>query len=188
MYHSAPGELMSTFALSNFDLSRYDAILARGLSNGKGDPSGQMCIEAAICATLGLPHGDDPGCVATAVRAFKIALNDSQWPSPQARATGLYKLGLAQLGSKGVVDDRAFSVRLAQLTIQQLIPKLFREVFPSNQACLDVAKRCEIAGSARTDASYAAPAHAAYLTLSADLALEVLKELNSPGCQLLVND
>ena len=37
-----------------------DAGLIKGL--GVAEP-GKMCVEAAICYALGLPHGDNPGCV-----------------------------------------------------------------------------------------------------------------------------
>ena len=42
-----------------------------GLSHGLGRPEpGQMCVEAAVCYALGLPHTDEPMCVGSAVRAF----------------------------------------------------------------------------------------------------------------------
>jgi hypothetical protein len=133
----------------------FDAILSRGLSNGIGDRDGQMCVEAAICAAMGLPHGDDPQCVAASVRSFKIRLNDSpRWPSPQARADGLRRLGIAQLGSKGVVDDGEFVRRIAEATISRLLPRLFRAVFHGNERCLAAALRCETEGT--RDAAYAA--------------------------------
>ena len=101
----------STFDISTFNVEEFDCILACGLSKGLGQRDNQVCIEAAICQTLGLPHSDDPGCVADTVRAFKIALNDSKWSSPKARAEGLRDLGLAQLGSKGVVGNVEFATR-----------------------------------------------------------------------------
>src|SRR5687768_3819954 len=105
-----------------------DAILARGLCYGVGRRDGQMCIEAALCAVLDLPHDDDPQCVAERVRGYKIRLNDSNWSSPQARAAGLRDLGIAQLGSEGIVDNQQFRERLALLTIQKLVPPLFKQV------------------------------------------------------------
>lgn len=73
-----------------------------GLSSGLGvQKPGKMCVEAAVCYALGLPHGDNPPCVGVAVRAFKIRLNDSGWSSPEARAKGMRKLAIAQLGSDG---------------------------------------------------------------------------------------
>jgi len=175
---------------------KFDTILSRGLSMGLGDRSGQMCIEAALCAALDLPHGDDPGCVAEAVRSFKICLNDLNWSSSHARANGLRDLGIAQIGSKGVIDDVKFAQLLVERTIRVLIPRLFREIFQAYPDCLEAADRCEREGGqeAARDAERAArraagraagrAAEAAgdeYLTLSAKLALEVLREMKSPG-------
>jgi hypothetical protein len=249
------------FNVNTFDVTKYDSILQLGLSHGMGEQGGQMCIEAAICYTLGLPHSDDPRCVAKSVRAFKIRLNDKKWSSPQARAKGLRDLGLAQLGSLGIVNDKEFVTKLAEKTIRILIPKLFRSLPNSTEAMLATADRCELEGAdaaiyavdAAADAAAAADADAAdaaiyaadaiyaaaiyantayaaaiyanaaavdaaaaaanaaanaayanaaanaaaaaayanaaktdeYLILSANLALEILKELKSPGCELL---
>jgi len=136
-----------TFDVKGFDVAEYDRILDAGLSKGMGQRGQQVCIEAAICQVLGLSHSDDPGCVAASVRSFKIELNDGPWPSPDARAKGLHDLGLAQLGSLGVVNDVEFSKRMAEKTIRTLLPKLFREVFPGNKACLAAADRCEQEGT-----------------------------------------
>jgi hypothetical protein len=200
------------FDVNTFDIKTYDNLINRGLSTGLGNRGSQMCIEAVICCALGLPHSDDPGCVAISVRSFKITLNDKKWSNPEARAKGLRNLGLAQLGSLGVVNDAEFVSRLSKKLIQILIPKLFRAAF-KNQRCLDAATRCEqegtrvavmevyrAASAAAANAAYGAADAAAsaaavaadasyakdeYLILAANLALEVLKELKSPGCQLL---
>ena len=87
-------------------IPKFDAVLERGLCKGVGVRDGQMCIEAAICYALDLPHGDKPNCVAESVRRFKIKLNDAHWSSPQARARGLRDLGIAQIGSKEVIEDK----------------------------------------------------------------------------------
>src|SRR5580692_9706788 len=139
--------MASAFDVTSFDVAEFDRILSLGLSSGMGERGSQVCIEAAICQVMNLPHSDDPGCVAAAVRSYKITLNDSPWSSPAARAKGLHDLGLAQLGSKGVVDDREFATRMAEKTIRVLIPKLFRSIFPKDQACLDAALRCEREGT-----------------------------------------
>ena len=179
-----------TFNIKEFDIEKFDGILARGLSHGLGTRGESVCIEAAICETLGVEHGDDPGCVDQAVRAYKIKLNDSRWSSPKERSKGLRDLGIAQLGSLGSIDSKEFSRRLAEKTIRVLIPVLFRDLFPNNKKLLAVADRCEKEGT--KDAAYAA-ANAAdaaadadkYLNLSAKLALEVLREMQSPGVALL---
>jgi hypothetical protein len=146
------------FDVRKFDVARFDSILSKGLSSGLGTRGEQVCIEAAICQVLDLPHGDDPGCVALAVRSFKIALNDCNWSSPEARAKGLRDLGLAQLGSLGVVDDAEFVVRLSKKVISVLIPKLFRAVLADYPKCLEAADLCEKEGS--ESAAWAAEAAA----------------------------
>lgn len=235
------------FDINKFDVGKFDSIIARGLSLGLGSQGSQVCIEAAVCEALNLPHGDDPKCVASSVRRFKIRLNDAAWSSPQARAKGLRDLGIAQLGSLGVVDDVQFATKLAEKTIRQLLPKLYRELWPNDAEVEAVAQQCEQEGTqkaaraakavvadkkyatdythadtanaanaaydaysatddattaaatvtadtAPTAASYAAYAYAdaanaakrdEYLVFGAQLALETLRELGSPGCELL---
>ncbi len=217
----------NNFDLSTFDVKKFDEILSRGLSKGLGNSDGSMCIEAAICNVLGMEHNDDPKCVAISVRSFKILLNDKNWSSPEARAKGLRSLGIAQLGSLGVIDDLEFTKRLASQTIKTIIPKLFRQIFPNNEKCLNAVVKCENEGTSdaayaaadaadaaaaadaaynaadaaynAADAAYAAAdaavynavyavyatANDEYLILSADIALQILKDMGSPGCSLL---
>jgi hypothetical protein len=151
-------------------LSTVDA----GLCSGVGNPvPGQMCVEAAVCYALGLPHGDDPACVSPALRSFKIKLNDARWSSKQARAKGLRRLALIQLGSAGHLDDRKFVRRLIELTIRKAVPAALRSAAsiqkdPQYKASiLEHAVVCERDGT-RTAASDAAAA--AYTAASATCA------------------
>jgi hypothetical protein len=135
------------------------AVVDKGLSSGVGEPRpGFMCVEAAVCFALGLPHGDDPACVARAVRSLKICLNDKNWSSKAARAKGLRRLALAQLGSAGVVNDHEFAKRLAELAIRKCVPAALRSAAsiqkdPTHKsAMLEAASRCEKDGSARRTA------------------------------------
>ncbi len=196
-------------------ISKFDALVARGFCVGVGTPDGQLCVEAAITQALGMPFNDNPKCVASAVRSYKITINDShRWKSPQSRAEALRDIGIAQIGSNGVVDDNEFTRRFAAKTARVLIPMLFREFLSKNARCMAAADRCEQEGStealreARSAAAYATAATAAYaaaataayaadaaadaasgakrdpekyLRLSVSLALEVLRELKSPG-------
>jgi hypothetical protein len=103
------------------------SVIDAGLVSGLGKPiPGQMCVEAAVNYAMGLPHGDNPSCVASALRSLKIRLNDARWPSKKARTAGLRRLGLAQLGSAGVLDEREFARRCAALAIQTLVPIALR--------------------------------------------------------------
>lgn len=179
-------------------IPRLDIALRRGLRAGPGwDNRGQMCIEAALCFALGMPHSDQPKCVASSVRSFKIALNDSDWTSSRARAAGLRSLGIAQLGSLGVVDDGEFVGRLREQTVRQIIPALPRA---EGARCLSYTPpiaAVTAAGSADFLGAYAsfyatiagAASCAAwptrnnkYLLVSAGIALQILKDLKSPGC------
>lgn len=104
-------------------------VVDAGLVSGMGEPvPGQMCVEAAVCYAMGLPHGDQPACVAPALRALKIQLNDSRWSSDQARAKGLRRLAVAQLGSAGVLDEREFSRRIVLLAWRGNAPQTLKAV------------------------------------------------------------
>jgi hypothetical protein len=102
-------------------------LLSFGLIKGKGIPEpGKMCVEAAVCYAMGMPHGDQPKCVGSAVRAFKIALNDCEWPSNKARATGMRQLAIAQLGSDNL-DQMAFGKLNYLRGVQKVLPFIWRK-------------------------------------------------------------
>lgn len=190
-------------------------VVDAGLVSGLGNPvPGQMCVEAAVCFALGLPHGDDPACVARSLRRLKIRLNDASWSSKDARAKGLRRLAVAQLGSAGVLDEREFVRRVVDITIRKAVPVGLRAAAKRNprhtkqlEAC---AVRCETEGSrescaeakrvaraAAADAADAADAaadaaDAAYartrdrvLREYAEWVVEILIAMDAPGCQWL---
>jgi len=96
-----------------------------GLVNDVGDPvPGQMCVEAAVCYALGEPHGDTPSCVENHVRRVKIDLNDTNWTTDKARARGLVRVAIAQLGSKGKVKPTKFYNSLIRLCVAYVPPVL----------------------------------------------------------------
>lgn len=171
-----------------------------GLSNGLGNPiPGQMCVEAAVCYAMGLPHSDNPTCVGSAIRSFKICLNDNRWSSSKARAIGLRKLSIAQLGSDKI-DQVEFTKALAKLTIQQIIPLALSYLKQTDQV-KEAIEKCKDGSiesaryaqkTAAAAAAYAADdadaADAAYdnaLSKSADLAVQALRELNCEGVRLM---
>lgn len=94
-------------------LATVDAGICRGL--GSDQTPGHMCVEAAVCYALGLPHGDNPQCVDGALRRLKISLNDSEWSSNAARAKGLRRLAIAQLGTSKKFDHEFFAQQVAQV-------------------------------------------------------------------------
>jgi hypothetical protein len=153
-----------------------------GLCSGVGEPvPGQMCIEAAVCFALGEPHGDEPSCVAETLRAFKIQLNDTRWSSNEARALGLRRVAIAQLGSKGRLNDKIFIRALA---------KLARKWAPDANAAADAAAHAA-ADVAAAAAAAAAAHHAANaardkcLAKCAEDVVQLLISLDIPGCKWL---
>ena len=190
-------------------------VVDAGLVRGVGKPTpGEMCVEAAVCYALGQKHGDKPSCVSPAVRSLKITLNDSAWSSDQARAKGLRRLAIAQLGTKGVLNDREFVKRASEIAIRKAVPyalwcaaKVHKDAW-NKQALLNAAQRCErkgtkkAAGAARGAARVAGwAAEAAWavrvaawaaeaerdriLSLFAEEIVQVLIELKAPGCEWL---
>jgi hypothetical protein len=105
-------------------------LLSFGLSKGKGKPiPGEMCIEAVITVALGEPFSDKPSCVEQglgSVNEAKIALNDCDWSSPQARAKGMQKIALAQLGSNTLPID-AFCELMKLKSTQRILPYIIQK-------------------------------------------------------------
>ena len=173
-----------------------------------------MCVEAAVCYAMGMPHGDNPVCVGAAVRTFKIALNDKEWSSPRARAKGMRRVAIAQLGSDKI-DQSAFTKEIAFQTTKQIVPIALRAAAKLNPAHADnleaAAIGCEVAmdylsaknaayaAADAADAAYAANAAAdsAYATdekkktkdgifsKAAEIAVQALIKLGCEGTQWL---
>jgi hypothetical protein len=103
-------------------------VVGYGLCDGVGTPNlGKMCVEAAVCYALGLPHGDDPPCVADVVRVYKITLNDAYWESNEARGKAFEKIAICQLGSN-VIDQRKFIEKVTLEVIRQILPLVLEAV------------------------------------------------------------
>ena len=167
-----------------------------GLVCGVGKPiPGQMCVEAAVCYAMGLPHGDKPVCVAPSLRQLKLVLNDnSWWLSDQSRSKGLRQLAVAQLDSAGKLDEKDF--------VQRLVPLANTMAARASKNAAAAAAR-----AARATAIYAAVAVATYAAASAvaaatyataaaaeaekeliffaDEVVKILIDMKAPGCQWL---
>ncbi len=163
-----------------------------GLCSGIGKPvPGQMCVEAAVCYAMGLPHGDEPTCVSKAVRSVKIGLNDSIWSSNTTRARGMRKLAIAQLGSKDVIDDIEFVKQLSKMTITKIVPRALRyaaSIHPDlihKQALEYAAVGCEIEGrEAASAAAWAAASEAAWAASEAARAARAASEAASEAASV----
>ena len=66
---------------------------------------------------------DNPPCVSQVLRRFKMRLNDCEWSSPEARAAGLRRLAVAQLGSALCLDDIDFARRVSTLVKQKYVAR-----------------------------------------------------------------
>lgn len=127
------------------------AVVDQGLVQGVGIPvPGKMCVEAAVCFALGLPHGDKPECVSPVLRKLKIKLNDAMaWPDNTHRAKGLRALAVLQLGTQGELDEEEFSNRLVVGVTQEIISETLARAakectYEENQkALLSVAEKCK---------------------------------------------
>lgn len=147
---------MPDFVITKELVTKINGLLAHGLVAGLGKPQpGKMCVEALINNALGRPHGDKlQDCVFDELNQLKIRLNDANWSSPAARARGLARLAIAQLGSKGVVDEREFALRCADLAIRTCVPGALRAAAKIQKdekhrsALLNAADRCERGGGA----------------------------------------
>lgn len=132
-------------------------VVDAGLTKGKGKQSaGEMCVEAAVCYALGLPHSDDPPCVSRTLRHLKINLNDADWSSNQARAKGLRRLAIAQLGTD-TLDDIDFVKQLAIRTVNSFIPMVL-EGGPIDPALIKACREANDLTTARNAAGAAAAA------------------------------
>jgi hypothetical protein len=157
-----------------------------GLSCGLGKPKpGQMCVEAAVCYAMGMDHNDQPECVAPAVRDAKIALNDMKdWPSKKARAQGLLKVAIAQLGSDRVIKD--FNNDFERELSRQLARLIFASLLNNDKTYDDAIKffKYGVDDSAEGMFEYLPKGHK-YLLLAAEALLNTLKKFKSPGCRYL---
>lgn len=144
-------------------------VVDAGLSDGIGKPvPGQMCVEAAVCYALGQPHSDEPPCVNDAVRRFKIRLNDSPWSSNEARAAGMRRLAIAQLGTNDPsFDEKQFVEVLVDQTIRKIVPYALRCAIRAadgeHKAALEeAAMRCERDGNLEAAKKARSAAYVAY--------------------------
>jgi hypothetical protein len=134
--------------------SRVLDVVDAGLTNGLGLAiPGGMCVEAAVCYAMGLPHGDDPGCVNPILRFLKIYLNDSYWSSKKTRAMGMRRLAIAQLGTNSNFNSGDFTDLVLNFTIRVIVPIALRSLLKCSDLSSywdrisDAADECELLGT-----------------------------------------
>ena len=145
--------------------------VSAGLIGGLGAPRpGEMCIEAAICYTLGLQHGDRPTCVHQSIRGLSIALNDAKWSSNKVRADSLKNLAIAQLGTNTGFNAKLFASRASELAIRTCVPTALRiaasACLSHKEELLKHANECEKLGTKEAAKAAAKAAYAATYTAS----------------------
>ena len=153
-----------------------DAGLVSGLGVAK---PGKMCVEAAICYALELPHGDQPECVANCIRRYKIRINDAAWSSNAARTAGMRRAAIAQLGSEflDLPENRQlrkeFVMHLAEQVIRQILPVTLRATALRFKdkihagAIVEAALRCENEGTREAAENARKACRAAYAAYAA---------------------
>ena len=169
-----------------------------GLCSGLGRPEpGHMCVEAAVCYALGEPHGAEPTCVGSAVRAFEISLNDAPWPSNAERAAGMREVAICQLGSNAI-NQTAFATEVALRTVREILPIALRGIGLEAEAsacesAADLSAAAASAESAKSASASVASAAAASAELStrvsvlkaaAKIGAETLRKCACPGVHL----
>jgi len=122
--------MTETFTITKDFVDKLLGVVDAGLCSGMGrQEPGQMCVEAAVCYAMGLPHGDKPTCVSGSVRHLKVHLNDTiGWVCNESRAHGLREIAIAQLGSAGAVDDRLFINAFLQRVIKYVVPHVLLHI------------------------------------------------------------
>jgi hypothetical protein len=150
-------------------------IVDAGLIHGGGKKAiaGQVCVEQAVCMGLGLPFSDNPSCVAPVLRSLKIKLNDGPWSSNQARARGLRRLALAQIGSRDRLNETEFVRRVVDIALRISCPQALRAAASARKdkdhiaALIAAAARCETKGTLESALEARAAASAAFSASSA---------------------
>lgn len=163
---------MSDFHLTPELVKKVLKTVDAGLSSGLGTPTpGNMCVEAAVCYAMGLPHGDKPTCVDSVIRQVKISLNDAQWSSKATRASGMRRLAVLQLGTKDSGFNQVeFAKKLAMMTITTILPLALTAAGLHDHAvkcqAATTLKEAESAAKYAASAAYYAAKYAAYYAAS----------------------
>lgn len=153
--------------------------IRRGLVYGIGSGGdGYMCVQHAVARTFGEGRSDRPTCVDDDLRDIGITLNDWLWMSDEARAQGLQRFAVAQLGtsSRGYLFDRYEFKERARYFLQGLYPEHITEPM---HVFTEIASRC---GSPDRPASFARDAE---LTAIANGLADILEQMKTPGSEYL---
>lgn len=119
---------MSAEKITAEDVTKVLSVVDKGLTSGMGVPkAGFMCVEAAVCYAFGEEHSDEPKCVNQIIRNAKIEINDLSWSSKKARARGMRRIAIAQLGSLNV-DGKDWNTTYKEYC-KKYIPNIIKSIF-----------------------------------------------------------
>lgn len=137
-------------------------LLDEGLCHGAGHHyrPGDFCVQQAVnrATTSDEERGDHPNCINPTVCRFGIQLNDVFNGSSHDRAKILKRFAVAELGSRGTIDGSKFMTRHKEIWKERNPGKQYPGWRPNNSR---------------------------YVQEYADIAVDVLTELGSPGVQYL---
>lgn len=141
---------------------------------GSMDAPGAFCVQQAVSKAIGLPKlGDNPSCVGNAVTSFGIALNDREWYTDKARAKGMRRFAIAELGSNKL-NQREFKSLLVKMWNEKYGWEKYENEKVSNDH--NVRFIDEIPNVCNGDDQ---------LTDAAEMATKVLIKMKSPGARYL---
>ena len=132
-------------------VARLDSLLRRGLGSGIREVAQRRpwCLEQAVAVATGESKRghdvtDTPDCVAPTLSPFGAGLNDMLWSSNQARARGLRRLGIAQLGSAGLENPvwTGCALVLARKIRTELVPTHLALHLPESDAVTNLIETC----------------------------------------------
>jgi hypothetical protein len=154
-------------------------LFEHGLINGAGQDVNHFCVQQAVHRVidnaLDKHRNDQPPqwCVKEPISAFGITLNDANgWNSNKARAKGLQRFAIAELGSSKI-NEGDFYKRLSKKLAQVL--HMDWEEFSQDSEIVNEFMSRQILGMTRNDR----------LTYLANAAADVLMELGTEGSQFL---
>lgn len=137
--------------------------------NGAGSmlQPGAFCVQQAVSQAIGFPGMEDHPkiCVNDDLIEFGITLNDSPWTSDKARAKGMKRFAIAELGTEGHKSGQMFEVAMV---------KVWNAKYGDTYGYVDGAY--QIPGQAPND----------LLPEVAEMAARVLIKLKSPGSKFLI--
>jgi hypothetical protein len=155
-------------------------ILDKGIIHGAGETVEEFCVQQAVHRVLlddpeDAYASDNPPnwCILDQIRAFGIHLNDQGgWKDNRSRARGLKRFAIAELGSSKLNSYEFFTKLRGALARRTGADPAF---FCDGDCIIDQFMELDRRGLSRND----------WLTVLADTAADVMKELGSEGAQFL---